>query len=164
MLPNSEKKTSVNTYGPFTQATIDRSKIGPISQQSLKSNEKAISVWHPCALIKLSAISPSGWTNLVFIERLLRSLSVRWAFIERSRPLAIIERLFWTDWKLWGDRGDHGGHWTIIERSWRSLGALWKIVERSGHFFHRSTVSQRSPPLCKGSFITHTKKPTKTPN
>ena len=68
--------------GPFTQdgdrtwVTIERYKIGLISQQSLKSNEKAIYMGDPCALIDLSAIFPSGWNNLAFIERLLRDRSL----------------------------------------------------------------------------------------
>ena len=39
---------------------------------SLKSKGKAASVWDPCALIDLSAISPSRWKNVAFIERSLR--------------------------------------------------------------------------------------------
>ena len=46
---------------------------------------------------------------------------------------------------------------TIIERSLRDLGNRWVIAGRSlkdcweiWPVFHRSTISQRSPPLCKG--------------
>ena len=148
-----------NTEGPFTQdrdrwATIERSKIGLISQWSFKSNNKIISVEDPCVLVDLSAISPSWWKYLRSLKdhweiigrsmRLLNapwalvepSLNVCWVFIEKSLPLPIIQRLFRTESKLWGDHGDRGDHWMIIdksfiERSWWSLGDRWALFERT---------------------------------
>ena len=120
-------------------------KIGPISQRSLKSNEKVVSARDPCELIDLSDISPSGWTifgihwkitkrslgdrwdHWVFIKH---SLSVHWAVIEKPLPLAIIERLCWTESKLCGDHGDQGDQYTIIERLLRNLGDRWVLFER----------------------------------
>ena len=61
-----------------------RSKIGPISQRSLKSNEKAVSVGDPCALVDLSAISPLEWKILAFIDRSLRDHLEIDEIIERS--------------------------------------------------------------------------------
>ena len=155
-------KVQIHIRGPLHRTrdrwpTIDRSKVGPISQSSLKSNEKVVAVWDPCVLIDLSAISPSGWANLAFFERSLRDhweidersmrllnapwplldhfLSIRWSFIERvierSLPLAIVEILFWSESKLWGDCVNHGDHWTISERSFRDLGDRWAIAGHS---------------------------------
>ena len=84
----------INAKGPFTQdgdrwATIERSKIGPISQPSLKSNENAISVWDPCALIDLSV--DDHWE---IIEGSWQLLGDRWALFERSlRHLTIFTSL-----------------------------------------------------------------------
>lgn len=93
----------------------------------------------------------SGWKHLSFIDRLLRD---HWendgmveGFVDRSLPLAIIERLVWTELKLWGDLGDGGDHWKITGRSQWSQGDHWKIIERYGLFFCQS-VSQWSPALC----------------
>ena len=61
-------------------------------------------------------------------DLLEHSLSVPWAFLERSLPLVIIERLFWTESKLWGDRGDHS---MISDRSFRDIGVRWALFERS---------------------------------
>ena len=55
---------------------IGRSKIGPISQKQRKS--------HFYWLIDLSTISPSGWKNLAFIERLLKDHWEIDEIIERS--------------------------------------------------------------------------------
>ena len=118
-----------------------------------KATTKNISVWDPCALIDLSAISPSGWKNLTFIERSLRghweideniehSLSVHWVFIERSLSIhweiaslgdyweIVLDcvktlRRLWQPWRSLND------HWEIVKRSWRLLSDRWVLVERS---------------------------------
>ena len=108
----------------FTQdgdrwVTIERSKICLISQRSLKSNEKDVSVWDPCVLIDLSAISTSGWKNLAFIERSLRD---HWEIVERS--LSIHREI-----------ASLGDHWEIVldlvnhERPWKLLGDHWQIID-----------------------------------
>ena len=55
-------RTLIMLRGPLHRLdVIEQSKFGPISQRSLKSNERAISVGDPCALVDLLAISPLGW-------------------------------------------------------------------------------------------------------
>ena len=51
---------------------VGRSKIGPHLSAISQKQQKAISVEDAYALVDLSAISPSEWKNLTFIERLLR--------------------------------------------------------------------------------------------
>ena len=136
-----------------------------LSENKLNRSLKA-SVGDLCALVDLSAISPLWWNNLAFIERSLNDhweiykivecslrfcwalLRVCWAFIECSLSIHWEIVLDWvkTLTRPWRSLDEH---WQIIDRSWRPQGTPWKIVERSGHFFHRSTISQRLLPLCK---------------
>ena len=142
---------------------IGRSKIDLISQWSLRSNEN-ISVWDHCALINPSSINPSGWKTVAFIERSLRDyweideiidcwMSVYWAFIEdllrdhfpwwALRDCFGLSQNLRRPWWWWRSLD---GHWQIIEITWRLLGALWKIVERSGHFFIPNDLSMITNP------------------
>ena len=50
-----------------------------------------------------------------------------WVFVDKSFPLATVERLFWTELKLWGNRHDRGHNQNIIVISWWLLGAHWEI-------------------------------------
>ena len=114
------------------------------SLNDFKNNEKAISMGDPCTLVGLSAISPLGKKKMAFIERSLRD---HWAIAEIVEKVASLGDhweivLDWVKtlrrpWQPWRSLDDH---WQIIEGSWQLLGALWKIVERSSHFF----IAQRS--------------------
>ena len=149
---------------------FEQSKIGPISQRSLKSNKKAISVGDSCPLVDLWAISPLRLKNLAFIERSLRdhweideivesSLSIHWAFVEQS----LRDRFHW--WSLrdcFGLSQNFEETVATMEVIGRSLTNHWEIlaiagcslkdsfVERSGHFF--IVLSDRHP-CVKGVYV-----------
>ena len=125
----------------------------------------------------LSAISHLGWKNLGFIEKSLRdyweineiveySLSAHWAFVEHSLSICWARSLR-DHFPWWSLRNcfrlsqnfaetvvtveitaqSLRDYWKILVIAQQSLGALWKIWP----FFHRSIISQQSPPLNKGS-------------
>ena len=84
------------------------------------------------------------------VERLLRD---RWAFLERS----LRDRFPW-----WSLRDCVGQSQNVAEtvaitgRSLRDLGDRRRSLKDRWEiwpFVHRSTISQRSPPLCKGGFF-----------
>ena len=82
-----------------------------------------------------------GWDRWAFIERSLRD---RGEIVERSLrdhfPSEIVLDWVKTLRRPWWQRRSLRDHWEILTISGRSLGALWKIVERSGHCF----IAQRS--------------------
>ena len=146
-----------SSYGNFLCGSLPRTEIvgwllsDQKSARSLKSNEKALSVWDLYALVDLSAISPLGWKNLPFIERSLRD---HWKIDEMT-----------TCWEI----ASIGDHWEIVldwdktlRRWWRSLDDHWEILVIAGRslkdhweiwpFVHCSTISQWSPSLCKWCF------------
>ena len=119
--------------GPFTQdgdhwVPIEWSKIGPISQRSLKSNKKAF----PCALNHVSFGVGKVGVHWKIAERSMRLSSASWVLLDHSL------RDRWEIVSL-------GDHWEIVLdwvktlrrpwRPWRSLDSQWEIIERSGHFF-----------------------------
>ena len=155
---------------PLSDRKLARS-LNDLSKQWKKSFLWEILV---CSLITQPSLLWGGkiWHSLKgrweIIGRSMRSLSapwvllehslgIHWAFVERSLPLAVIEGLFWTGSKLWGDYGNCGDYSMIINRSLKDLGDCRVTAGRSlkdrweiWPFFHRSMITQWSLPLCKG--------------
>ena len=127
---------------------------GHMSQKQRKSRFSGRSL---CTRWSLSHLSFGLEKCDVHWKITVRSLSAHSAFVERLLPLAIIDweivfglrenfedtvatveitgRSLTDQWEI-SDCGDQSRdhHWQISERSWWWMGALWKIVEKSGHF------------------------------